>query len=272
VTAPPAHRPARPRLDQAVVAAELAPSRERARALILAGRVLVDGERWDKPGRTVPDGSRLEITPGRRPFASRGGEKLAGVLAPLGIDPAGWRCLDVGASTGGFTDVLLRRDAAHVTAVDVGRGLLDDRLRRDPRVRVVEGVNARHLRPEQVELPYDLATIDVSFISLTLVLPRILPLVPHGRLLALVKPQFESERRDVGRGGVVRSASVRAAAVERVASFLAERNWGIEGVRASPLAGPKGNREIFLASTSGPGMERAQWQEALTQEVHRGVG
>ncbi len=259
------------RLDQAVVAAGLAPSREKARALVLAGRVLVDGTRVDKPGRDVPADARIELLPGKRPFASRAGEKLAPVLDRLRLDVTGLRCLDVGASTGGFTDVLLRRGAAHVTAVDVGRGLLDQRLREDPRVRSLEGVNARYLRAEEVDPPYDLLVADVSFISLTLVLPAVLPLVgPGGRALVLVKPQFEAGRKEVSRGrGVVRDPAVREAAVRRVADFLADAGWGILAVQASPLPGPRGNREVFLLAAHGPGLPPDERDRAIAAEVGR---
>jgi len=172
------------------------------------------------------------------------------VLDTLGVDPAGLACLDVGASTGGFTDVLLRRGARRVTCVDVGRGLLDQRLREDPRVQLVEGVNARYLVPDQVAPPYELVTADLSFISLTLVLPALLPLVPEGVIVCLVKPQFESGPAEVSRG-VVRDLVVRRRAVLRVGRFLAERGWTVTGVRASPLPGPKGNREVFLAARPG---------------------
>ncbi|RMG46212.1 MAG: TlyA family RNA methyltransferase [Acidobacteria bacterium] len=242
----------RRRLDLEVVARGLAPSRERARALILAGRIRVDGRLRDKPGATVAPGSRVELVPGRRPYASRGGEKLAPVLEPLGVRPAGLDCLDVGASTGGFTDVLLRAGARSVTCVDVGRGLLDERLRRDPRVRVLEGINARHLTPELVSPPYGLVTADLSFISLTLVLPAILPLAPEGQIVCLVKPQFELSRREVGRGGVVRDLEGRRRAVLRVGRHLEAAGWHVTGVKPSPLPGPKGNREVFLAARPGP--------------------
>ena len=259
------------RLDRAVLAAGLAPTRERARALILAGRVLVDGARQDKPGREIPAHARIELLPGRRPYASRAGEKLAPVLDELLPDVSGWRCLDIGASTGGFTDVLLRRGAAHVTAVDVGRGLLDQRLRDDPRVTCLEGVNARHLGPAEVPVPCDLAVADVSFISLTLVLPAILPLIaPEGRLLVLVKPQFEAGRREAARGrGVVRDPAVRQAAVTKVAHFLAGAGWGILAVRASPLPGPRGNREVFLLAARGPGLDAGALERAIAGEVRR---
>ncbi len=259
----------RRRLDQAVVELGLAPTREKARALILAGRVLVDGQRHDKPGRSVPGDARIELRPGDRPFVSRGGLKLDGVLDRLGLAPDGWHCLDVGASTGGFTDVLLRRGARHVTALDVGRGLIDDRLRRDPRVTVIEGVNARHLVAAQVEPPYDLATIDVSFISLTLVLPAVLPLAPSGAVLALVKPQFELTRREVPRGGVVRDPEARSRAVVRVIGCLETLGWGVDGIARSPVAGPKGNREVFVLARPGEVLTERAWRRRVAEEIER---
>lgn len=257
------------RLDQAVVDLGLAPTREKARALILAGRILVDGRRDVKPGQRVKPDASIELLPGPRPFASRGGLKLDGALDRLALDVEGLHCIDVGASTGGFTDVLLRRGAAHVTAVDVGRGLLDARLRDDPRVTVREGINARHLRAGDVDGPYDLATIDVSFISLTLVLPAVVPLVPRGQVLALVKPQFELSRREVPRGGVVRDPAARRRAVLRVARCLAGAGHGVRAVVRSPVAGPKGNREVFVLGARGPGLDDAALDARLTEEIDR---
>lgn len=228
----PAKQPriGRVRLDTAVVESGLAPSREKAQALILAGRIRVNGRRLDKPGASVPTGAGIEMTPGPHPFVSRGGQKLAGALSRLGLSPAGRRCLDVGASTGGFTDALLRAGASHVTALDVGRGLLDASLRADRRVAVVEDQNARDLVAADVTPPYDLAVLDLSFISLTLVLERIVPLVPCGFILALVKPQFEVGRREASRGaGVIRDPALRAEAVQKVARRFAELGWGIRG-------------------------------------------
>ncbi|MDQ7006193.1 MAG: TlyA family RNA methyltransferase [Acidobacteriota bacterium] len=256
------------RLDLALVSAGLAPSREKAQALILAGRVLVDGRPGTKAGQKIPAGATLTLKPGRL-YASRAGAKLAGVLDPLAVEPRGLRCLDVGASTGGFTDVLLQRGAVHVTAVDVGKGLIDQRLREDPRVRVVEGVNARYLTPAMVEAPYDLVTADLSFISLTLVLDALLPLAPEGRLLAMVKPQFEVGRERVGPKGVVRDPATRAAAVEKVIRCLAARDWGILGLRASPVTGPKGNREVFVLTAAGPGLPPEALAGKIQEEVRR---
>jgi len=235
------------RLDQLVVERGLAPSRARAQALILAGRVTVDGEVADKAGRPVAGGARVEVTGLDHPWVSRGGVKLAAALDAFAISPADRRCLDVGASTGGFTDVLLERGAAGVVAVDVGRGQLDWRLRTDPRVSVREGVNARYLAPDDVPGPFDVITVDVSFISLRLVLPALAPLLaPSGVLVALVKPQFEAGRGQIGKGGVVRDAEVREAAILGVITAAAELGLAARGRIASPLPGPAGNVEELV--------------------------
>jgi len=234
------------RLDERVVAAGLAESRAKAQALILAGEVLVDGERVDKPGTRVRDEAQLRLRGERRRFASRGGEKLAGALDDLGIDPRGRACLDLGASTGGFTDCLLQRGACSVVAVDVGYGQLDPRLRGDPRVVVVERTNARHLAAEALPGAIDLVTIDVSFISVRLLLPRLAELAPAADWLILVKPQFEVGRGQVGKGGVVHDDALRAAAVAAVRGAAEELGWRALGEAESRLAGPKGNREVFL--------------------------
>jgi 23S rRNA (cytidine1920-2'-O)/16S rRNA (cytidine1409-2'-O)-methyltransferase len=234
----------RPRLDQALVERGLAPSRERARALVLARQVEVDGEVALRAAAPVGLDAEVRLRSGSR-FVSRGGEKLEGALERTGIEVRGLRCLDVGASTGGFTDCLLQRGAAHVTSVDVGYGQLAESLRHDPRVEVMERVNARALSP--LEEPVDLAVIDVSFISLTTVLPAVLEGVrPGGDVLALVKPQFEVGREQVGRGGVVRDAVTHASAVAEVALWAIRRGLRVRGVVRSPLLGPKGNREFFL--------------------------
>ena len=235
------------RLDVLLVTRGLAPSRERAQALIMAGLVTVDGAPADKPGRAVGAEAAVAVVAKDHPWASRGGVKLAAALDAFAIDPAGKRCLDVGASTGGFTDVLLQRGAAQVTALDVGRGQLDWRLRQDPRVVVMDGVNARHLAPGDLEGRFDLVTIDVSFISLALVLPALLPfLAADGDLVALVKPQFEVGKGRVGKGGVVRDACLREEAI--VAVLTAARGLGLAclGRLASPLPGPAGNVEELV--------------------------
>ena len=234
----------RQRLDALLVERGLASSRQHARALILAREVLVDGSPAPRPADTVRTDAELAVR-SAAPYVSRGGDKLAHALARTGIEAGGARCLDVGASTGGFTDCLLQHGAASIVAVDVGYGQIAVRLRGDPRVEVRERVNARTLAP--LDPPADLATIDVSFISLTLVLPAVVAsLRPGGDILALVKPQFEAGRKEVGRGGVVRDAAVHASCVGRVAVWAVDHGLRVRGVVRSPLVGPAGNQEFFL--------------------------
>jgi len=236
----------RVRLDERVVADGLAASRAQAQALILAGEVLVDEICVDKPGTRVRAEAHLRLRGPARRFASRGGEKLAGALDDLGIDPGGLACLDVGASTGGFTDCLLQRGARSVVAVDVGYGQLDARLRGDPRVLVRERTNARWLAADAVPGPIDLVTVDVSFISVRLILPRLAEVAAGADWLILVKPQFEVGRGQVGKGGVVRDDAARAGAVAAVREAAEALGWRARGEAESRLAGPKGNREVFL--------------------------
>jgi 23S rRNA (cytidine1920-2'-O)/16S rRNA (cytidine1409-2'-O)-methyltransferase len=232
------------RLDVLLVERRLAESREKAQALIASGAVSVDGDTIAKPSAVVPSDAEIVVSEGPA-YVSRGGLKLAGALDALRQNPAGLVCADVGASTGGFTDCLLQRGAARVYAVDVGYGQLAWTLRQDPRVVVLERVNARH--PLPIDGPVDLATVDVSFISLTLVLPSVATILkPGGRIIALVKPQFEAGRDEVGRGGVVRDPFVRARTVGRVCLWAIERGLRVRGVTPSPIPGPKGNREIFI--------------------------
>ena len=232
------------RLDQLLVQRGLAPSRARAQSMILAGVVRINGEVADKAGRAVDADAALEVVATDHPWVSRGGVKLHAALEAFAITVTGKRCLDVGASTGGFTHVLLERGAAQVVALDVGRGQLDWRLRQDPRVVVVEGVNARHLAPGDLPGPFDLVTVDVSFISLRLVLPALLPvLAPAGDVVALIKPQFEAGRGEVGRGGVVRDADVRERAIAGALDAALELGLACVARRASPIAGPAGNVE-----------------------------
>ncbi len=208
--------------------------------------MLVDDVPVDKPGTRVADGAdlRLRGAPGR--FVSRGGEKLAGALEDLGLDPTGCRCLDVGASTGGFTDCLLQAGARHVVAVDVGYGQLHPKLRSDPRVTVLERTNARRLEAAALGEPVDGAVVDVSFISATVIVERLAAVAPDAWLLVMVKPQFEVGRERVGKGGVVRDPALRAEAVAQVAERARALGYGVRGQAESRLAGPKGNREIFL--------------------------
>jgi 23S rRNA (cytidine1920-2'-O)/16S rRNA (cytidine1409-2'-O)-methyltransferase len=234
------------RLDRRVVAEGLAQTRSRAEALIRAGRVLVDDVPVEKPGTRVRAEAPIRLRGELPRFVSRGGEKLAGALEDLAVDPRGRRCLDVGASTGGFTDCLLQRGARHVTALDVGYGQLALRLRDDPRVTPLERSNARHLEPGLLAEGIDLVTVDVSFISLRLLLPALRAALPAAELLLLVKPQFEVGRDQVGRGGVVRDDGLRAAALTAVRTTAEALGYAALGQADSRLSGPKGNREIFL--------------------------
>jgi len=237
---------AKERLDERLVREGLLPTRSQAQAWILAGRVLVDDAPADKAGQAVPPEAHIRLRGEPRRYVSRGGEKLAGALADLGIDPAGKRCLDLGASTGGFTDCLLQRGALQVVAVDVGYGQIDVALRDDPRVRLLERTNARHLTRADVPEAIDLVTIDVSFVSATLLLPSVREIAPRADVLVMVKPQFEVGRERVGKGGVVRDDADRAAAVTRVREAAEALGYEALGEAESRLAGPKGNREVFL--------------------------
>jgi 23S rRNA (cytidine1920-2'-O)/16S rRNA (cytidine1409-2'-O)-methyltransferase len=234
------------RLDRLLARRGLFASREQARRAIMAGRVRVAGRPADKPGSLVPVAAEVCVVGPPRRFVSRGGEKLEHALDHFGIEPAGWICLDVGASTGGFTDCLLQRGARRVYAVDVGRGQLDQALRQDARVVVMEGCNARYLEPDALPEPVRLATVDVSFISLAKLVPALHPLlVPGGLLLPLIKPQFEAGRREVGKGGVVRDEAVRTRVIQKVAADLAAIGFELRGIVDSPVRGAKGNREAF---------------------------
>ena len=235
------------RLDVALVERGLAASRERARALIMAGRVSVDGQVVSKAGAAIADDAGLEIATPDHPYVSRGGVKLAHALDDFGIDPTGKRALDVGASTGGFTDVLLQRGAANVNALDVGHGQLHWRLRNDPRVDVHEGVNARALTRADVPHPVDLVTIDVSFISLAHILPALPPfLAPGADVVALVKPQFEAGRDEVGKHGLVTDPAVHDAVLTRVTAEARTAGFDRVAMRPSALTGATGNQEFFL--------------------------
>ncbi len=251
----------RVRLDQLLVQRSLAPSRERAQALILGGAVRVDGDPVRRSAVSVDDDASVTIDAGPR-FVSRGGEKLDAALGELGLEVSGHIALDVGSSTGGFTDCLLQRGAARVYAVDVGKGQLEWTLRNDPRVVVMEGINAR----EGVALPeaVDLIVADVSFISLGLALPpSFVHLRDSGDVVALVKPQFEAGRDAVGRGGIVRDPAARVAAVVAVAGAFAARGVPVIAVVPSRLPGREGNREIFVHARRGAaGLGAATLHEA----------
>jgi 23S rRNA (cytidine1920-2'-O)/16S rRNA (cytidine1409-2'-O)-methyltransferase len=236
---------AKQRLDQLLVERGLTDSREKARRLILAGSVLVNGQKRDKPGESVSSESRVELLE-RPPFVGRGGLKLESALRQFAIDVAGRVCLDVGASTGGFTDCLLQRGAARVHAIDVGAGQLDWKLRNDPRVKVREGLNARHLSFDDIGEKVDLAVCDVSFISVTMILPAVVPLLREGgEMVILVKPQFEVGRGQVGKGGIVRDPELRQAACSKVEEMV--RGLGFQtAVMECPVPGAEGNREFLL--------------------------
>jgi 23S rRNA (cytidine1920-2'-O)/16S rRNA (cytidine1409-2'-O)-methyltransferase len=233
------------RLDQLLVERGLVESREKARALILAGQVLVEGQKSDKPGHGIAADRRVEVLE-RMPYVSRGGLKLAAALDHFAIDVTGRICIDVGSSTGGFTDCLLQRGAAGVWAIDVGHGQLDWRLRNDPRVVVREGLNARYLKPADFPQPFDLAVCDASFISTTLLIPAMVPLLAaHGTMVILVKPQFEVGRQQVGKGGIVRDPALHQSACDRVRGSVETLGFRTEIIE-SPILGAEGNHEFLL--------------------------
>jgi 23S rRNA (cytidine1920-2'-O)/16S rRNA (cytidine1409-2'-O)-methyltransferase len=240
----------RPRLDQLLVERGLAESRARAQALVMAGLVFSGERRLDKPGMLVADDVPLAVKGPEHPWVSRGGVKLAHALDRFGIEPSGLVCLDVGVSTGGFTDVLLSRGASRVYAVDVGRGQLAWKLRADPRVIVLERVNVRDLTPALIPEPIDLIVCDVSFISLTMALPAALALAaPSATLVALIKPQFEAGREQVRKGGIVRDPEVLREVCERISTWLAAQpDWQVSGLIDSPIAGADGNFEFLIAA------------------------
>ena len=254
------------RLDKLLVERGLAETRERAQALIMAGEVTVNGTRVDKPGKRVPVDAQIEVK-APLPYVSRGGYKLAAMLDHLNLDVRDFICVDVGASTGGFTDVLLQRGARRVYAIDVGYGQLAWKLRQDPRVVVMERTNIRHVTslPE----PIDLATIDVSFISLRLVLPKVVALVRHGGwIIALIKPQFEAGREQVGKGGIVRDPAVHHQVLERVLTIAENLDLGLHALIPSPIRGTEGNVE-FLAAWQRAASPQISKEEAITQALKR---
>jgi 23S rRNA (cytidine1920-2'-O)/16S rRNA (cytidine1409-2'-O)-methyltransferase len=233
------------RLDRLLVERGLVDSREKAQALIMAGEVLVNGQKASKPGHAVESDASVEVL-ARPPYVSRGGLKLAGALQRFAIDPAGKVCLDIGASTGGFTDALLQAGAARVHAVDVGSGQLAWALRTDPRVVVHEGINARELQFEDVGEPVELIVCDVSFISVTLILPAAVRLLrPEGQMVILIKPQFEAGRGQVGKGGIVRDPAVHQGACDRVRQAVEQFGFTTE-IMDSPILGAEGNKEFLL--------------------------
>jgi 23S rRNA (cytidine1920-2'-O)/16S rRNA (cytidine1409-2'-O)-methyltransferase len=241
---------AKERLDQLLVKRGLAESRAKAQALVLAGLVWSGDRRLEKPGQSLPCDAAVEVRGKPHPWVSRGGVKLAHGLAHFRIDPAGRICLDLGASTGGFTDVLLHGGATKVYAVDVGHGQLDWRLRNDPRVVVLERTNARHLGLAEVPDPVGLVTCDASFIGLATVLPAALALAASGaHLIALIKPQFEVGPEHVGKGGVVREPKLHAEVCARITAWLDRQpGWRVLGLTESPITGPEGNKEFLIGA------------------------
>lgn len=236
------------RLDVLLVERGLAENRSRAQALIMAGLVHSDNARLDKPGNRYASDIPLMVSGQEHPWVSRGGQKLDGALTHFSINPEGMIAIDVGASTGGFTDVLLQKGAACVYAIDVGHGQLDWKLRQDERVIVFEKTNARHLTSEQVPVAVDMVVCDASFISLKTVLPSALALTKDEALLvALIKPQFEAGKEHVGKGGVVRDEAIHQRVCDEIESWINSLpHWQVQGIKVSPILGPKGNKEFLI--------------------------
>ena len=243
-------KPAKLRLDQLLVDRGLAETRTKAQAVILAGQVFSGERRLDKPGNAVAADIEISLRGAPHPWVSRGALKLVGALDHFGLDVAGRVAIDVGSSTGGFTEVLLARGAAKVYAVDVGKSQLAWTLRNDPRVAVMEGVNARHLTADDFAQPFDMVVCDASFIGLATVLPAVLNLAKPGALLvALIKPQFEVGKGRVGKGGIVREPELHAEVCQRIQAWLAdEMKWTVIGLTDSPITGQDGNREFLIAA------------------------
>jgi 23S rRNA (cytidine1920-2'-O)/16S rRNA (cytidine1409-2'-O)-methyltransferase len=245
----PASRPDKRRLDQLLADRGLAESRTRAQALVMAGLVFSGETRLDKPGQQLAADTPLEVRGRDHPWVSRGGIKLAHAIEHFGLDPAGAVAMDIGSSTGGFTDVLLTRGAAHVFAVDSGTNQLAWKLRQDPRVTVLEQTSARVLTPEMIDRPCDWVVCDASFIGLAKVLERPLALAaPRCRLVALIKPQFEVGREEVGKGGVVRDPALHARVCDDVRAWVEGLDFAVQGIVESPITGPEGNVEFLISA------------------------
>lgn len=258
------------RADVLLHAQGLADSREKARLLIMAGRVYVDEVRVDKPAQLLPADQPLTVRGEDNPFVSRGAQKIEKALALFAVPVQGVVALDVGAAAGGFTDALLRRGAQHVYAIDVGYGQMDWRLRQDARVTVMERTNARYLSQDQFKLPPTLAVMDVSFISITLILPVLANILGEdGRIVTLIKPQFEAGRDQVGKHGVVRDPVVHVRALAGIRDFAETIGWGARRMTYSPVTGPKGNIEFLAELLPGPGKVTDSGIQALVDEAHR---
>jgi len=240
------------RADHLVVEQGLFTSGAKAQAAIMAGEIFAGDVRINKAGEFLPTDTRLTFRSSRPQYASRGGSKLEGAIKEFGIDMNGWNVIDVGASTGGFVDCLLQHGVKHVVAADVGKNLLDDKLRNDERVTVLDGCNARYISADDLpdSMLFDLATVDVSFISLSKIIPPLAKL-NFPRLLVLVKPQFEVGKNEVGKGGVVRNAKLHERVIDEVRQVLSNQGYEVRGPSTSPLKGPKGNVEFFLYGEKG---------------------
>lgn len=261
------------RLDILVTERGLAESREKAKTLIMAGQVYVDGQKADKPGDTFSEDAAVEVRGKGLPYVSRGGLKLEKAMREFGIQLQGRTCMDIGASTGGFTDCMLQNGAQRVYSVDVGYGQLAWSLRTDPRVVNLERTNARYLTREQVPEEIDFFSVDVSFISLTLILPAVRPLLAeHGQAVCLIKPQFEAGREKVGKKGVVRDKAVHEEVIEKIRSFALENGFSVLGLTFSPVKGPEGNIEylIYLERSEAPSQgEQVPSAQQVVEESHR---
>ena len=244
------------RLDSILVQKGLAPTRNKAQAIIIAGEVLVNGQRKDKPGTKVAPEAEIKVTSKPHPFVGRGGQKLAHALEQFQIDPKDRICMDVGASTGGFTDCLLQKGAKLVYAIDVGYGQLDWKLRNDPRVKVLERTNIRKLEPGSLKPAPSLAVIDTSFISLKIVVPAVLNhLDKNGFIIALIKPQFEVGKNHVGKGGIVKDPALHDLVIKELSDFFVkELSLTIEGIVQSPILGAKGNKEFLIGLKRNKGL------------------
>ena len=237
----------RERLDEALTRRGLAPTRTKAQALVMAGTVWVDGERMEKSGARVAPDAAISVKEKPHPYVSRGGVKLQAALDAFDVYFEGMRCLDIGASTGGFTHCLLLRSAAHVTALDVGKGQLDASLRHDPRVTVLEGINARYLNEVQLGRPFDVVVMDVSFISVRKIIPHFsLVLEESGNAVVLIKPQFELKKGEVGKGGIVRDAALHDRVLLEISEFIKKESFHLYGSVPSPIRGAGGNKEFFV--------------------------
>ncbi|MDO4564151.1 MAG: TlyA family RNA methyltransferase [Clostridia bacterium] len=261
------------RLDNEMTERGLAPSREKARALIMAGAVYVDGIKAEKAGQAVKAGASITVKDDALPFVSRGGLKLDKAIRSFAIDLSEKVCADIGASTGGFTDCMLQNGAKRVYALDVGYGQLDWKLRNDPRVAVMERTNARFMSPELFESSLDFASIDVSFISLRLILPPLFNcLAPEAKVVALIKPQFEAGRSEVGKNGVIRDKTIHRRVCAELMDFADGAGYTVLGLTYSPITGPKGNIEFLLYLQKGGdknGTSRADWADLIQKTVEQ---